>query len=294
MESQTMQKFIKAICILNIDKKESTLSQEQIISEETNDLNNASFILSDADEELLILIEFKYMMNLKSIKMYALPHDNCLENISAPKQVHVYKLSGLNIDFDDIKHMKPDKSIKCKTNKLAKGQMIDLTKKSIKFKNSKYLAIYIESNQSDTDITYLNSICLTMNVSDNAAHELVVSNASPKNNKIITEVNTNYYISLHCSGKLSGCQHLHKVSKILKLYHLMIQTQQRQNNQDQSIAIYQQQIYDNNQLQIGLQVVIYEIRQWFGDNYNIVDLLNNFNHLLKEHHNEFEDIYNIL
>ena len=45
--------------------------------------------------------------------------------------------------------------------KLVKGQKINLQKNSIKFKNTQYLAIYIESNQNDKEKTLINYIGFT-------------------------------------------------------------------------------------------------------------------------------------
>ncbi len=64
------------------------------------------------------------------IKLYALPldEDTEMEDASPPQQIHVFKLKNLNLDFDDIKGLKPDKSLQCSVNKLAKGQSVNLRK----------------------------------------------------------------------------------------------------------------------------------------------------------------------
>ena len=51
-----------------------------------------------------------------SIKIHALEmkHDDL--GTSPPKQIHIYKINNLNVNFEDIKELTPDISIKCTTN----------------------------------------------------------------------------------------------------------------------------------------------------------------------------------
>eukprot|EP01083_Nonionella_stella_P022589 62476_1 len=156
-----LQDYIKTINILNVEQQQSTTDAMGIVSQ--NKPNDESFIVSDADEELLILIEFKEIIELHSLQIYALIPSNVGDQneLSQPKQVHIYRLASLNVNFDDMKSLKPDKSKKCSAKKLAKGQVVDFKKQSktaIKFKSVKCIAIYIESNQKDTEQTVLNAI----------------------------------------------------------------------------------------------------------------------------------------
>ena len=67
----------------------------------------------------------------------------------------------MNYDFDDIKSLTSNKSIKCSLKKLSSGQKINLTKKiknPLSFKKILYLAIYIQSNQNDSEYTYFNAV----------------------------------------------------------------------------------------------------------------------------------------
>ena len=162
MSLPSMTKLLQNIKIangLNIDIDQSSMGLHELLTAEN--VNNESYIISVADEELLILIEFKQIVNLFCIKLYALSMDNDQMNVSPPKQIHIYKLDNLNKNFHDIQSMKPDKSIKCSINKLKNGQRINLqktAKNAVQFKNTKYLAIYIETNQNQTKNTYLNGI----------------------------------------------------------------------------------------------------------------------------------------
>ena len=54
--------------------------------------------------------------------------------------------------------MPNDLSIQCSAQKLNNGQKINLKNKRKTFENTKYLIIYIQSNQNNTNQTYLNGI----------------------------------------------------------------------------------------------------------------------------------------
>eukprot|EP01084_Bolivina_argentea_P168165 291700_1 len=162
---------IESINILNIDRENSTISGNELIVNES--INDESFIVSDADEELLILIQFRNQIDLQSIKIYSLK--NTINNMdedekidaSQPKQINVYKIENLNINFNDLSNIKYDVKIDCNVKKLEKGQNIKLqktTKNVIKFNKIKYLAIYIKTNQNNTENTFVNAIKLKGNV----------------------------------------------------------------------------------------------------------------------------------
>eukprot|EP01083_Nonionella_stella_P110505 323385_1 len=150
---------LEIINILNKDTEASTISNKQLIFTHIFDKNR--YILSDADEELIILIAFKATVALNSITFHAFPHTKDEYDSSPPKQVHIYKINNLNQSFDDIKSMKPHKSVKCSPSKLENGHTVKLNSKSkhvLTFNNVKYLAIYIESNQRDSEVTNINGI----------------------------------------------------------------------------------------------------------------------------------------
>ena len=166
-------KDVHSVQILNKDDEESTISPDEVLLH-NSDPNPERFIVSDADEELIILVKFKQSVDLKSFKIYALPldDDSNIDEASAPKQIHIYKLSHLNQDFEDIKGLKPHKSLICSTKKLSKGQNVNLRKnisKPLVFAKVKFMAIFIESNQGDTDKTYLHG--LAFNEESNATEQ---------------------------------------------------------------------------------------------------------------------------
>ena len=178
VETMDDLKDIRSVQVLNVDDEYSTLSPNGLLLSGSKPETN-SFIVSDADEELLILIEFTHSVDLHSMKIYALPldEDTEMEDVSPPKQIHLFKLSNLNHDFDDIKGLKPNKSIKCSSKKLLKGQMVNLRKKTsnpLAFQRIKYLAVFIESNQDDTEKTYIHGLSLKGDLGANTKTKNIV------------------------------------------------------------------------------------------------------------------------
>eukprot|EP01084_Bolivina_argentea_P008197 15328_1 len=154
---------IESIEILNNDCNRSTIqSPKQLVRSDT--FSNALYILSNADEELIILIAFKNTVDLKTITIHSYPHIHPSQddiNTSPPKQIHIIKIYNINKTFDDIKTLKSHITINCSPKKLANGQNIILdntVKTALQFKKIRYLAIYIESNQNNTENTHINGI----------------------------------------------------------------------------------------------------------------------------------------
>merc|ERR1711991_277308 len=99
--------MIDTVNILNIDNQLSTINATEVIrnnnkNEGNLNITNKEYILSDADEEILILIKFKKIISLKSIKIYASNDIYIDQDVSPPKHVNIYKLKHLNLNFDDI------------------------------------------------------------------------------------------------------------------------------------------------------------------------------------------------
>eukprot|EP01084_Bolivina_argentea_P201181 343924_1 len=286
-----MSQFVKICSILNIDKNNSNIHASELCN--VNDCH--SFIVSDSDEELLILIEFATMVKLETITFYASTNDieldekndinhndadNEVYNMSAPKMISIYKTDHININFNDIldnKVNKPLRNVTLLQNKLNKGQKIKLNKSSkcaTKLQKVKYLVIYIKTNQENTEHTYINGI--TFNEKNYAFDIIDASNMkklkafTAQLNKIKpTDANDQYF---HITSDinqnqctLNECSTVSRVCTILKRYQL----QQNENNQPQKKDVY-------------------------DDNYNNTNFLNDFNHLLLKHSTEFESIYDIL
>eukprot|EP01084_Bolivina_argentea_P274275 467435_1 len=162
----SLNSSIESYHALNHDTHASTASIEQLIFKQT--IDKESYIVSDADEEILILIQFKQPVNLHRIEIHALTSKDDLkehtnnnvidDQMSTPKEILIYKIDNLNKDFHDIESIaQTDKSMTCSPKKLEKGQKISL-KKQTKFRKIQFVAIFIKSNHSNTSKTFLNGI----------------------------------------------------------------------------------------------------------------------------------------
>eukprot|EP01084_Bolivina_argentea_P168962 292919_1 len=274
------ERFIQTVVILNKSEEHSTILSSDLF--ERNDAE--SYIISDCDEEILILIRFKQMIALKNIVFHA-TEIKANNDASSPKQIHLYKLQNLNVNFDDISAMKPAKTLKCSSNKLLKGQKFKLHK-NLKFKKIQYLAIHIGSNQNDTELTYLNDICFNIGCDNNSTQvneqkrlendekrlyghllKYCSENLSTSTQQNIATDSSHLlkpYNLYSCdSCELKECAAFRRISKVLCLYYQFIIEEQKISND-----------------------------HLFGDEYNNVHLLNDFTHLLFSHstQDEFERI----
>eukprot|EP01084_Bolivina_argentea_P092128 165783_1 len=175
MSSKTemnLRHLIDTFRILNMSDEESTIIEERFPFQ--NSFKKDCYIVSDVDEELLLLIEFHNVVDLHSIKIHALPQsennnddhddDENKEDMSPGKAMQIFRIEDLSKDFNDLHEMKATHSLDLKSKKLAKGQSINLQKKSkiaIKFKKIRYLAVLIKSNQNNTEKSYINGIILS-------------------------------------------------------------------------------------------------------------------------------------
>eukprot|EP00484_Ammonia_sp_Unknown_P001758 CAMPEP_0197023112 /NCGR_PEP_ID=MMETSP1384-20130603/3903_1 /TAXON_ID=29189 /ORGANISM="Ammonia sp." /LENGTH=218 /DNA_ID=CAMNT_0042451281 /DNA_START=51 /DNA_END=707 /DNA_ORIENTATION=+ len=162
--------LIKTVKVLNRSDEDSTIS-DMMFGANTN-ITEAQYIMSDADEELLILYEFKEDVDLDSISLHACmtsfdAKDNDDEDeeleYSPPKQIFIYKVDSLNKDFEDALAAKPDLKIVGDRNKLKskQGQTVKIKKKaklSVKFGKLDKLMVFIPSNLDDVDKTYISGI----------------------------------------------------------------------------------------------------------------------------------------
>eukprot|EP01083_Nonionella_stella_P209509 759380_1 len=154
-----LRDMIKAVDITCISDSESTiLDANEFVSR--RDIQHTDYIVSLGClmKELLIVIEFKDNIDLQSITLHSLLATSKTKNqLSAPKTIHICHVNTLYISLDDIEKVKPAQSIDCTPDQLNQGQTIHLQQ----FEGTKYVAIYIPSNQKDTEYTYLNGIAFT-------------------------------------------------------------------------------------------------------------------------------------
>eukprot|EP01083_Nonionella_stella_P276006 937596_1 len=168
-----LTEYIDVINVLNTDDDKSSISPLELVTKEQFD--NSSFIVSEIDEELLVLIKFKQMIDLHSIKLYAFPNDD--DEMSPLEQIHIYKVDNLSVDFDDVQSMEFNKTIKkrdytCSMEKLKRGQFINIKAGTNAFNKVACLAMHITSNQSEAEV-YLNGIKLKGLPNKNSENKII-------------------------------------------------------------------------------------------------------------------------
>eukprot|EP01084_Bolivina_argentea_P296574 510798_1 len=125
--SKTINASIQTFSILNLSDDDSTISDKQF--PKIKDVNQGLYVVSDADEEFLFLIEFREEIDLDSITFYCIQSPN-EDEISEPKKISLFKVDSLNKDFDDVKDKKGDATFVCSKKKLQNGQTFSLKKKA--------------------------------------------------------------------------------------------------------------------------------------------------------------------
>merc|ERR1712228_599155 len=105
MKSDNINELVETINILNMDKNKSTMSPRDVLTNPKH--SNDKYIISDDDEELLILIGFKKCVDLKSMKIRASMKKMNAEqfkDVSAPKLVYIFAVKDLNVNLMIWKH----------------------------------------------------------------------------------------------------------------------------------------------------------------------------------------------
>eukprot|EP01084_Bolivina_argentea_P062328 113961_1 len=211
--------------------------------------------------------------------------------MSAPKKVNVYHIDGIDKDFLDFQSKKPNRSVKCSANKLKIGQKIlvkNTQQNTIKFKQTKCLAIYIQSNQSNSETTFVNSIklhgkthCHVMNINKIG----VFDKTCAENRKIYHEMG-DLFGKIDFADVIIDSLHLLKSSTTLKA------KQQSTNNENKcnlSDCHHLKQIIDILQTH---NVILSDKKPNLDfEKYNNMNIINHFDHLLRKHEHQFDDIY---
>eukprot|EP01084_Bolivina_argentea_P094728 170318_1 len=156
-------KHIKQIKIKNTETG-STLSIKDLKQHLYVNSSNQLQFIQGQDKKLLILIEFKYMVKLNLLRLLAMSEslqnikNNSSEfSVSAPRQVQIYKIGSIEIDFDFVKKLKPD--LNEETNN-AVTIFENISENNEKFNQVKCMALYVISNQNNTQKTYFNRIIM--------------------------------------------------------------------------------------------------------------------------------------
>eukprot|EP01084_Bolivina_argentea_P104392 186924_1 len=301
---------IATLQILNYDNDASTIPIIHLSSRESFTTNE--YIVSDADEELLILVEFKQSVDLNSITLYGLPlnAENGEDDMSLPKRIDIYKIDSLNKDFDDINSIKTaNKSYTCSSKKLMKGQTIklkDKSKNAVKFKKIKFVAIYIKSNQQDTEKTYLNGI--KFNGKDNSYEsEKILINNKANDEQIYFDQsdknNTKQLLEMNEEFSNIKFPRLFDSNGFLRTYDMKRHSKQCDDNQTDrntiidinchldecnGLARIAGALQRHHLLQNDNKI---DVDSLYDEQYEHYQLLNDYHHLLTKHNHEFERIH---
>jgi len=118
-----------------------------------------SEVYSDCDAQLIFLIPFSESIVLSSFSIRATekPETKECEEAAPPCTVKLFT-NNLNMDFEDCEDGKPTFEYEFKGDE-TKGTPIPV--KRAKFSNIVSITVFIESNQDETDVTFLNRITFT-------------------------------------------------------------------------------------------------------------------------------------
>eukprot|EP00291_Cryptomonas_curvata_P025462 CAMPEP_0172172392 /NCGR_PEP_ID=MMETSP1050-20130122/12420_1 /TAXON_ID=233186 /ORGANISM="Cryptomonas curvata, Strain CCAP979/52" /LENGTH=290 /DNA_ID=CAMNT_0012843925 /DNA_START=103 /DNA_END=973 /DNA_ORIENTATION=+ len=117
--------------------------------EEPMRLDNAVFLSSDCDQQLLINVRFQQSVKLHSISLTAL-NAEC-----APKSLKIF-VNPMNIGFDEAESQTSTQTVEFTPDQVAEGSVVPL--KFVKFQSVTTLAIFIGENFGDKDRTVVHSL----------------------------------------------------------------------------------------------------------------------------------------
>jgi thioredoxin len=133
-----------------ISKKDSECLNESN-SHQLNDCLNAggaSYLESDADEQLIINIPFNQPVKLHSLKIKG--HAD-----RGPKTVKIFINQPHTLDFDQATKMEPTQLLELSESQL-NGEIINL--RFVKFQNVQNVQFFVVDNQSDADTTRISML----------------------------------------------------------------------------------------------------------------------------------------
>ncbi|CAN6286539.1 unnamed protein product [Urochloa humidicola] len=131
---------------LNQDSSHSiTNALKQIVRDD-----EALYLASDSDEQLLIYIPFMQVVKLHSA-LFKGPEED------GPKTVKLFS-NKEHMGFSNVNDYPPSDTLDLSTDHLAESKPATL--KYVKFQNVRSLTIFIEDNQSGSDVTKIHKIAL--------------------------------------------------------------------------------------------------------------------------------------
>lgn len=131
------------------------MSKACLNQEATHPIDNAlnwgndAFLQSDADEQLLINVEFQQPVKLSALNLKGVDQE------SAPRNVKVF-INRPNIGFEEAEDDEATQSIELGQDESTSDAKTDL--KFVKFQRVNTLQIFIANNHGDSEITKLKSL----------------------------------------------------------------------------------------------------------------------------------------
>jgi len=107
----------------------------------------------EVDCQMLIHIPFTEQVKIKSISFSSSPKN---DEESGPKTIKIFK-NNSNLSFMDAESDKPEQELNLEEGSLDGS---DIKLRFVKFQNVCSLEIFVEDNQSDSDVTILNQIVI--------------------------------------------------------------------------------------------------------------------------------------
>jgi len=114
--------------------------------------DDATFVESDTDEQLLFTVAFRKISGIKSLKFVS-PKDG-----SGPKKIKIFQ-NKPNMGFSDVEDLKADKEITL-TPKDLEAESPAIALDYAKFIKVDTLSVFIESNQGNKEATRLNRVVI--------------------------------------------------------------------------------------------------------------------------------------
>jgi hypothetical protein len=113
---------------------------------------------ADIDPELLIVVNFREPVKLRGLRLLASEsrlEGDAAESASGPATLKLF-LSRPHYSFQDCASEKPTETVQLSAAQIAEGQEVRL--KYVLFQNVSSLTIFVEKNQKDSEVTFLNQL----------------------------------------------------------------------------------------------------------------------------------------
>lgn len=111
----------------------------------------ATYLESDADEELVIHLKFMSAVKVSAIRIEGINAD------SAPSSVRLF-VNHTNLDFDSAKDEKPTQEIALRPSDVAPGAAHHVETRFVLFQNVSTLSIFVAGNHGDEECTAIKSL----------------------------------------------------------------------------------------------------------------------------------------